>query len=98
MLLIGAEDELLESGVDAGDIEKLNVELETPVTDNVEAGERHDVLVIWKTEPSLTEWILGDVPTKITNARPVRCWSSETSIDDSNSYLIHPADQTTNAK
>lgn len=73
LLLQGAEDRLLEAGIDAARIDTVNVSTENPVDEIVAAGEEADVLIIGETEPSLVERILGDVPSRIIerSSRPV---------------------------
>jgi nucleotide-binding universal stress UspA family protein len=72
-LLAGAADRLADAGVDTDRIETTSIESDSPVDDIVDAAKNHDVLVIGETEPSLTERILGTVPTKIIqqSERPV---------------------------
>jgi nucleotide-binding universal stress UspA family protein len=65
ILLKGAADELLESGVDADRIETVNVTAEAPVDEILGEGERHDVLTTGEADPSFVERILEDVPSRI---------------------------------
>lgn len=73
LLLEGAADELLESGIDAERIEKVNVVSESPIQKIVETSDRYDVLIIGETDPSFVEQILGDAPSRIIDqtSRPV---------------------------
>jgi nucleotide-binding universal stress UspA family protein len=73
LVLDSAADELVEAGIDADRIEKVNVTTESPVDEIVDAAANHDVVVIGETEPSLVERVLGDVPSEIIerSGRPV---------------------------
>jgi nucleotide-binding universal stress UspA family protein len=65
LLLSGAKDELVASGIDQDRIETMTVVSESPVEAILKAATDHDVIVIGETEPSLIEEVLGDLPTQV---------------------------------
>ncbi len=73
MLLEGARERLVETGVDDDRVDTVHEVTASPVDGIVDAGANHDVLVIGESEPSLVESILGDVPARIIEQsnRPV---------------------------
>ena len=72
-ILRGAADRLAEDGFDRERIEWHQTETEAPVQEIITLAKSHDLVVIGESDPSLSELILGDVPSRILDktGRPV---------------------------
>jgi nucleotide-binding universal stress UspA family protein len=68
LLLMGAEDRLVEYGVDRDRVDWQLAEGGDPLSDIVELGAAYDLVVLGETEPSLRERIIGDVLSSIVDA------------------------------
>ena len=72
-ILRGAADRLAEDGLDRDRISWTQTETDSPVHDIITLAESHDIVVIGESDPSLSDHILGSIPSRILDrtGRPV---------------------------
>lgn len=72
-ILRGATDRLVEQGFDRDRITWKQTETEQPVQDIITLAESHDIVVIGESDPTLSDHILGTIPSRILDrtGRPV---------------------------
>lgn len=66
-LVRGAADRLSQAGIDRDRIDWQLSNDDSPEEEIIRLGEKHDLLVLGETEPSLRDRIFGSVPTRIVD-------------------------------